>query len=63
LWGIISVARSILPSDLKSTLDDADQVRAKASDAVHKNEPKPETCKEMFIKTRGILGELYSAGL
>lgn len=57
---IIERARTVLPLGLKGTLDDADCVRLKANDAVHKSTPKAETCKLMFIKTRGILRELYS---
>jgi hypothetical protein len=56
----ISLARLKFPNSLKTTLDDADVVREKANDAVHKGSPDTETCKNMFIKTRGILRELYS---
>ena len=60
LANVISLARSVLPSRSQQTLDDADEVRRKAKDAVHKGPPLPEVCKEMFIKTRGILREFYS---
>ena len=63
LWKIIALARSLFPKSLRPTLDDADQIRMTASKAVHKNEPKPEVCKQMFIKTRGVLAELYSSSL
>jgi len=59
LKNIILVCRPIFPRTFKPTLDDADQVRREASNAVHNMEPSAETCKQMFIKTRGILSELY----
>jgi hypothetical protein len=63
LWRIITLARSVFPGDLRPTLDDADEIRVTAGKAVDKNEPKPEVCKQMFIKTRGVLAELYSSSL
>jgi hypothetical protein len=60
LAAIISLARSVLPSNSRPALDAADDVRKKARDAVHKGEPDTETCKDMFVKTRGILRDLYS---
>jgi len=61
LWSLIDLARDVFPRVLKPTLDDADEIRRAARDAVHISEPKPETCKDMFIKTRGVIGELYSS--
>jgi hypothetical protein len=60
LWGLIQLARSVFSKELKPTLDDSDAIRRAARDAVHVAEPHQELCKEMFIKTRGVLGELYS---
>ncbi len=60
LWNLIELARSVFSRELLPTLDDSDEIRRAARDAVHVAEPKPELCKEMFIKTRGVLGELYS---
>ncbi len=60
LWGMIKLARSFAKWTLKPTLDDADEVRRKANDAAHEGAPPAETCKELFIKTRGVLRELYS---
>lgn len=60
LWNLIEYARLVFPKDLIPTLDDADEVRRAARDAVHLAEPKPELCMDMFVKTRGVLGELYS---
>jgi hypothetical protein len=57
---VISLARSKFPSALGATLDEADDVKEKANEAVHRGPPDTETCKDMFIKTRGILRELYS---
>lgn len=61
LWGLIDLARAVFPRELKPTLDDADEIRRAARDAVHVCVPKPEICKDMFVKTRGVLGELYSS--
>jgi hypothetical protein len=60
LWGLIQLARSVFSKELKPTLDDSDEIRRAARDAVHVAEPPQDVCKEMFIKTRGVLGELYS---
>jgi hypothetical protein len=60
LENILSLARSALSWELTATLKDANDVRQKANDAVHEKVPKPDTCREMFIKTRGVLRELYS---
>ncbi len=54
------LARSFAKWTLRPTLDDADEVRRKANDAAHEGSPPAETSKELFIKTRGILRELYS---
>ncbi len=59
LSNLISLARRVSPS-LRSTLDDADQVRRAARDAVHKGVPESELCKMEYIRTRGVLRELYS---
>jgi hypothetical protein len=58
LYGLIVFARKVFPS-LKSTLDEADLIREAARNAVHLSEPSADTCKDMFIKTRGVLRELY----
>lgn len=60
LANMISLSRSVLPLHLKAFLDDANKVRIAAKKAVHTQPPDPETCMEMFLKTRGILRELYS---
>jgi hypothetical protein len=60
LWNMIQLARSVLPYTLRATLTDADKVRVAAKDAVHMSEPQIEVCKETFIRTRGVLAELYS---
>lgn len=59
LFAMIRLART-LRWTLQATLDDADEVRRIAKDAVHQRAPDPEICKELFIKTRGVLKELYS---
>jgi hypothetical protein len=59
LYSLIALTRKVFPK-LKSTLDDADLIRRAAGDAVHKAEPSSIICKDMFIKTRGVLRELYS---
>jgi hypothetical protein len=60
LYNLIKLARPIFPKTFKPTFDDADEIRREAKNAVHSNEPKPELCKDMFIKTRGVLSELYA---
>lgn len=60
LAAITSLCRSAFPPGYKVSLDAADEVRKTARDAVHKGEPDTETCKEMFVATRGILRDLYS---
>ncbi len=59
LFAMIRLART-LRWTLQPTLDDADEVRRIAKDAVHQTAPDPEICKELFIKMRGVLKELYS---
>jgi len=58
LWELIKIGRTVFQ---KATMDDADEVRTKAANAVHNAEPGPDQCRSMFVKTRGILSELYSS--
>jgi hypothetical protein len=60
---LISYGREMLPWTLKPTLDLAHEVRVAANQAVHPGPgavPPAEICKDMFVKTRGVLRELYS---
>jgi hypothetical protein len=60
---LIRYGREKLHWALNRTLDDADHVRRAANDAVHPVAgavPTAEICKDMFVKTRGVLSELYS---
>jgi hypothetical protein len=58
--GLITLARSLGKWKLTPTLSDADEVRRKANAAAHETAPDPEMCKDLFIKARGVLRELYS---
>ena len=60
LWNLIELARLRFPGSALPTLDDADEIRKAARDAVHLAQPKLEVCKDVFTRTRGVLGELYS---
>ncbi len=60
LFNLIELARLKFPKSAMPTLDDADEIRRAARDAVHSEQPKPEVCKDVFARTRGVLGELYS---
>ncbi len=60
LENMIDLGRKELSWTLRPTLDDSDQVRIKANAAVHARPPDADACKEMFLKTRGVLRELYS---
>ncbi|MFQ5804574.1 MAG: hypothetical protein ACE5JQ_16920 [Candidatus Methylomirabilales bacterium] len=60
---LVRLARTCASGEMQCTLDDADEVRRRANEAIHpkgKTTPAPEICKDMFIKTRGILRELYA---
>jgi hypothetical protein len=60
LFSLIQITRSLNKWKLAPTLDDADEVRRKANAVAHKGELRPELCKALIIKTRGVLKELYS---
>jgi hypothetical protein len=60
LFSLIQIAHSLNKWKLEPTLDEADEVRRKANAVAHKGELRPELCKTLIIKTRGVLKELYS---
>jgi hypothetical protein len=60
LLALIKCARSLNKWKVLPTLDDADEVRRKAIAVAHRGEINPELCKNLIIKTRGVLKELYS---
>jgi hypothetical protein len=60
---LIGYGREKLPWTLRPTFDLADEVRVAANRAVHPGlgaAPTANMCREMFYKTRAVLGELYS---
>ncbi|MCI0724184.1 MAG: hypothetical protein L0338_35270 [Acidobacteria bacterium] len=59
LRAVIDLARSCAPRRMLASLDDADEVRRKANVATHEKPLEPEQCKDLFVRTRGILQELY----
>jgi hypothetical protein len=65
LRDMINYCKSTFPA-MKQVFDDADNIRCEGNRAVHHRAvhlggPKPESCINTFIKTRGVLGELYNA--
>jgi hypothetical protein len=57
---LIRLARSLNKWRMKPTFDDAWEVGKQANAAVHVGAPGPELCRDLFIKTRGVLKELYA---
>lgn len=57
---MIKLCRTSAGRGLHPILDDANEVRRWANEAVHERVPSQERCEEAFVKTRGLLRELYS---
>jgi hypothetical protein len=60
LENLIEAGRRVFSWDKKQTLDDADEIRRRANEAVHTKPLEDEGCIELFMKTRGVVRELYS---
>ena len=63
LEDMIKLCRTSARWGLQPTLDHADEVRRWANEAVHEKVPSQAKCEEAFVKTRGLLRELYSRGV
>lgn len=57
---MIKLSRTSAARGLHQILDDANDVRRWANEAVHEKVPSQERCEEAFVKTRALLRELYS---
>lgn len=56
----IDLAQTLGKWNLKFTLGQANEVKYWAGQALHEKPVKAEKCKELFVKARGVLGDLYS---
>ena len=60
LEDMIKLCRTSAGRGLHLILDDANEVRRWANEALHERVPSQERCEEAFVKTRELLRELYS---
>ncbi|MGH9506011.1 MAG: hypothetical protein ACRD13_03720 [Terriglobales bacterium] len=56
---LIALARQVLPKGERGNLDLADDSREVGRKAVHETQPSEGRCKEVFIKTRGVVRDFY----